>query len=77
MIYQNVIYSSRPLDAFWLNLIINAIAKNSSRIKFGNNIGFTPDLIFLTIVLPCSLKHTTERTSLEHVRICSYVSKIV
>jgi hypothetical protein len=41
------IYSNfpNPLAVFCLNLIVDAMAKNSSRTEFGENIGFKPGLI--------------------------------
>ncbi len=43
-------------DDFSLNLIMDAMAKNSSRTVSGEKIVFTPDLILPEIVRPNSLK---------------------
>ena len=43
-------------DDFSLNLIIDAIAKNSCRTVSGEKIGFIPGLILPAIVRPNSLK---------------------
>ena len=44
-------------EIFCRDFIVEAITKNSSRITFGENTGFTPGLIFPAIVRPYSLKH--------------------
>jgi len=56
----------------FLCLMVNAIAKNSSRTAFDENIGFIPGLIFHAIVRPYSLKTPTYRISLEKETISSH-----
>ena len=60
------------LEDFFLNSIMVAITKNSSRTAFGEKIGLIPGLIFPDIVRPYSLKTPAYLISLENDKINSH-----
>ena len=64
--------SPKVLADFSLNFIRDAIAKNSSRTAFDENIGLMPDLIFPDTVRPYSLKTPTYLISVENDKIFSH-----